>query len=135
MAQAILAQARGLPTPVTYCLLLDFPQLETGAPSTMSAGADLSSYDRAARKSPPLGWSASKSQSYFKDGREGTQGLKNLPERAGPQGGGGSSGPALPFRIIETQLFPKGVGSRAVFTMNRARKEETVKADAVMFLA
>mmetsp|Transcript_1361 Transcript_1361/g.4637 ORF Transcript_1361/g.4637 Transcript_1361/m.4637 type:complete len:101 (+) Transcript_1361:85-387(+) len=96
-----------------------------------SSAADVSSFDRSARKSPPIGWSASKSQSYFQDGRQGTQAFKG--DFAGPQGGGGSTGPTLPFRIIETQYFPKGVGSRTVFTMNRPRKEEPTKSDAVMF--
>mmetsp|Transcript_8903 Transcript_8903/g.11676 ORF Transcript_8903/g.11676 Transcript_8903/m.11676 type:complete len:104 (+) Transcript_8903:75-386(+) len=95
--------------------------------------AEMSGFDRAARKSPPVGWSASKSQSYFQDGRHGSQALKGVADHAGPNGGGGSTGPTLPFRIIEAQYFPKGVGSKTVFTMNRARKEEPTKADAVMF--
>mmetsp|Transcript_1364 Transcript_1364/g.4647 ORF Transcript_1364/g.4647 Transcript_1364/m.4647 type:complete len:103 (+) Transcript_1364:464-772(+) len=98
-----------------------------------SFATDVSRLDRSARKCPPVGWSAGKSQSLFQDGRQGSQALKNLPDFAGPQGGGGSTGPTLPFRIIETQYFPKGVGSRTVFTMNRPRKEEPTKSDAVMF--
>eukprot|EP00408_Alexandrium_pacificum_P060442 CAMPEP_0171168374 /NCGR_PEP_ID=MMETSP0790-20130122/7677_1 /TAXON_ID=2925 /ORGANISM="Alexandrium catenella, Strain OF101" /LENGTH=98 /DNA_ID=CAMNT_0011633211 /DNA_START=63 /DNA_END=359 /DNA_ORIENTATION=+ len=95
--------------------------------------SDLSGFERTAKKSPPVGWSAGKSQSYFQDGRQGTQAFKNLGDHAGPMGGGGSAGPTLPFRIIETQYFPKGVGAKTVFTMNRPRKEEPTKSDAIMF--
>mmetsp|Transcript_112832 Transcript_112832/g.364260 ORF Transcript_112832/g.364260 Transcript_112832/m.364260 type:complete len:103 (-) Transcript_112832:133-441(-) len=93
---------------------------------------DLSSYERSAKKSPPVGWSASKSQSYFQDGRQGSQGLKDF---AGPQGGagGGSTGPSLPFRIIEAKYLSKPVGARALFTMTRPRQAELSKADSVTF--
>mmetsp|Transcript_106684 Transcript_106684/g.296929 ORF Transcript_106684/g.296929 Transcript_106684/m.296929 type:complete len:104 (+) Transcript_106684:59-370(+) len=98
-----------------------------------SFDAEASKFDRSAKKSPPVGWSAAKSQSYFQDGRTGTLGMKNLPDGLGPQGGGGSTGPALPFRIIEGNYLPKATGARTVFTMARPRKEEPTKADCLMF--
>mmetsp|Transcript_70770 Transcript_70770/g.200494 ORF Transcript_70770/g.200494 Transcript_70770/m.200494 type:complete len:106 (-) Transcript_70770:36-353(-) len=90
--------------------------------------------DRAARRSPPVGWSASKSQSLFQDGRQGTKNFREMPDHAGPQGGGGSTGPTLPFRIVEGFYVPKATGSKAIFTITRPRQEELQKADSVIFM-
>mmetsp|Transcript_86885 Transcript_86885/g.254312 ORF Transcript_86885/g.254312 Transcript_86885/m.254312 type:complete len:119 (+) Transcript_86885:67-423(+) len=96
---------------------------------------ELSRFDRADMKNPPMGWNASKSKSEFQAGRVGTMGWKELPTgQAGPMGGGGSTGPALPFRIKETMYMPKGVGATPVYTLARAREEEPQKADVISFV-
>uniref|UniRef100_A0A7S4SBH7 Uncharacterized protein n=1 Tax=Alexandrium monilatum TaxID=311494 RepID=A0A7S4SBH7_9DINO len=99
------------------------------------ATGDLSRFDRIGARNPPADWNASKSKSDFQAGRVGSQGWKELPVgQAGPMGGGGSTGPALPFRIKETCYVPKGVGSTAVYTLARARAEEPQKADVMSFV-
>mmetsp|Transcript_45622 Transcript_45622/g.105388 ORF Transcript_45622/g.105388 Transcript_45622/m.105388 type:complete len:112 (-) Transcript_45622:73-408(-) len=96
-----------------------------------TSGDDLASFDRSA---PPASWSASKSKSDFQAGRVGTQGWKQLPTgQAGPMGGGGSTGPALPFRIKETMYMPKATGASPLFTMAKPRPEEPQKADVISF--
>mmetsp|Transcript_71273 Transcript_71273/g.172477 ORF Transcript_71273/g.172477 Transcript_71273/m.172477 type:complete len:119 (-) Transcript_71273:168-524(-) len=100
-----------------------------------SAADELSSFDRSGAKKPPMSWNASRSKSDFQAGRVGTQGWKELPTgQAGPMGGGGSTGPALPFRIKETMYMPKGVGATPVYTLARAREEEPQKADVISFV-
>uniref|UniRef100_A0A7S4SAJ2 Uncharacterized protein n=1 Tax=Alexandrium monilatum TaxID=311494 RepID=A0A7S4SAJ2_9DINO len=100
-----------------------------------AAAGDLSQFDRSDLKKPPPGWNASRSRSDFQAGRVGSQGWKELPVgQAGPMGGGGSTGPALPFRIKETMYVPKGVGATPVYTLARARAEEPQKADVMSFV-
>merc|ERR1719195_2293183 len=82
---------------------------------------DLSKFDRNATKKPPAGWSASKSKSSFQDGRIGTQSWK-VADKAGPMAGGGTAGPALPFRIKDARYTPKGSGCQPVYTMSIPRK-------------
>mmetsp|Transcript_39676 Transcript_39676/g.89485 ORF Transcript_39676/g.89485 Transcript_39676/m.89485 type:complete len:109 (+) Transcript_39676:68-394(+) len=104
--------------------------------SKFNMESDLSGFERpsrSAQKKPPVGWSASKSQSLFQDGRQGSQGWKGIPDNAGPQGGGGTSGPSLPFRIIEGLYKPQPCGHKPVFTITKPRPEDPSKADGVIF--
>mmetsp|Transcript_113100 Transcript_113100/g.330588 ORF Transcript_113100/g.330588 Transcript_113100/m.330588 type:complete len:117 (+) Transcript_113100:93-443(+) len=99
------------------------------------AGEELEGLDRTGSRRPPAGWNATKSKADFQAGRVGTQGWKDLAVgQAGPMGGGGSTGPALPFRIKETMYMPKGVGATPVYTLARAREEEPQKADVISFV-
>eukprot|EP00408_Alexandrium_pacificum_P026243 CAMPEP_0171184432 /NCGR_PEP_ID=MMETSP0790-20130122/15786_1 /TAXON_ID=2925 /ORGANISM="Alexandrium catenella, Strain OF101" /LENGTH=118 /DNA_ID=CAMNT_0011649429 /DNA_START=91 /DNA_END=447 /DNA_ORIENTATION=- len=113
---------------------LDF-LFDDAADEVAKAGGELSQFDRAGMKQPPAGWNASKSKADFQAGRVGTQGWKELPVgQAGPMGGGGSTGPALPFRIKETCYVPKAVGATPVYTLARPRAEDLQKADVISFV-
>mmetsp|Transcript_10376 Transcript_10376/g.30465 ORF Transcript_10376/g.30465 Transcript_10376/m.30465 type:complete len:112 (-) Transcript_10376:83-418(-) len=73
----------------------DFGDLDLS--EAIQGGEELSSADRAARKRPPAGWSATKDGVRKEAAR--------AADRAGPQGGDGG-GPALPFRIRESFVKP-----------------------------
>mmetsp|Transcript_1373 Transcript_1373/g.4672 ORF Transcript_1373/g.4672 Transcript_1373/m.4672 type:complete len:119 (+) Transcript_1373:88-444(+) len=108
---------------------------DDSADEVSRAAGELSGLDRSGARRPPAGWNASRSKAEFQAGRVGTQGWKELPTgQAGPMGGGGSTGPALPFRIKETMYVPKAVGATPVYTLARARAEEPQKADVISFV-
>mmetsp|Transcript_13021 Transcript_13021/g.40898 ORF Transcript_13021/g.40898 Transcript_13021/m.40898 type:complete len:117 (-) Transcript_13021:77-427(-) len=108
----------------------DFQELE--ASEINKAADELGSLDRSARKKPPVGWSASKSQSNFEERRAARQ----AADYAGPQGGDGGGGPALPFRIKESLLIPQATRKplySGCFPFIDENKPDLVKTKIMVF--